>query len=176
LSVALTPIYLQATPKEARRKKDLYVHRPWLDHLFTVLFVGLVGFVVVTISKEETPEGSLPPWIQFLLLLLVVAAVVSGVKKVSAWLATILNTALTQAKLVDKPPLRGKVQLKKWQDQFWQLVVHVSMTAFEVYALSTDLSGMWTDMSLAWVPAPSIWKPTPLVRWLYWTQLVGVAP
>jgi hypothetical protein len=170
-SGAAMPPARQLTPKEARRKKDLYVHRPWLDHLFTVLLVLLVGFVFVTISKEAG-EGDVPAWVQFPILLLLVAAVVSAVKKLSAWLATILNTALVQAKLVDKPPLRGKVQMKKWQDQFWQLVVHVSMTAFEVYVLRTDLSGLWSDMSLAWVPEPRVWKPSRTVRLLYWTQLV----
>ncbi len=146
---------------------------PVLDHVFTFLFLALVAFVLYTISLEDAGnEELLPPWLQFVLLLFIVAAVVAIVKRLSTTLAHGVNTALVRAGLVDKAPIVGKVQMKKWQDQFWQFVVHVSMTIFEVHVLSTELSGLWGDMSNAWRPDPWEWHVGPVTRRLYLVQLV----
>jgi hypothetical protein len=167
--------FLVVFPVQApREKKDLYVHIPVLDHAFTLAFAALVVFVAHTVVEEEPQEGRLPSWLVLLVMIVGVAVVVAATKALSTWLAGVLNVSLVAAHLVHKPPIVGKAQMKKWQDQFWQFVVHVSMTAFEVYVLSTELGGLWTDMSTAWVPDPRTWKMTPLTRLLYLVQLVGI--
>lgn len=45
-------------------------------------------------------------------------------------------------------PLKKTVALKKWCDQSWQLVIHVSMTIFELYVLRDEK--WWQDQTTLW--------------------------
>ena len=155
------------------RKRDLYVPNPVLDHVFTAIFLALVVFVVYTISFEDTGTNDVAaPWVLFVALLFVVAGLVSLVKRISTTIAEGVNSFVVARGLVARPPIAGKVQMKKWQDQFWQFVVHVSMTVLEIHVLSTELSGLWGDMSNAWRPDPLVWVPEKWTRRLYLLQLV----
>ncbi len=156
------------------RTKGLYHANPVFDFALTAVFLFLAVFVVVTLAREEWTEDKLPPLGLFVVLMAAVAGLVALVRMAAVHTATFLNWWLVRVGLVDKAPIVGTVQLKKWQDQLWQLVVHVAMTVFEVHVLSTEMSGVWGDMARAWHPNPEGWKKTPLVRLLYLTQLVGV--
>jgi hypothetical protein len=88
----------------------------------------------------------------FLALCLVIDAVVARVKAVSSVAGTFLSNYVFAKGLVDSRPLAGKIQMKKWQEQSWQLCIHVSMSLLELYILSTE--DWWTDTITIWVPHP----------------------
>lgn len=167
------PAAVTPTARKKRAKKELYVHRAWLDHLLTALFFVEVAWVVTTFMSEAAdPSDWAPPMVCFLVYVVAVALVVNLVKKASTSVAGTLNRVLVQRGLVDKAPIAGPVQLKKWQDQAWQLVVHVTMTMAAVFVIHTETPGMWDDMSLSFQPAPWNWKAGPRMRILYQVQLV----
>jgi TLC domain len=127
--------------------KDIFVPNPILDHILTVLFLVELYYL----SKAMYQRDLL--WL-FLFNLLIVDAVVHRVKHLSKvfglWLC---NYLLKTGRLV-KNPLLGKIQMKKWQEQSWQLVIHVFASLLGWYILSKQT--WWSD-------GASIWLPNPLV-------------
>ena len=160
----------------ARRKKlEVYVPNPLLDHFLTVLFGLMIAFVVKVLYDEPQRQGDvLPPLVLFGLFLLGCSAFIFIVKFSSLYVADRINAVLLALGLVDKAPIIGKAQIRKWQDQSWQLVIHVTMTAAEVYLLTVDAPGLWSDMSLAWTPDPRLptFQPSFLLSRFYLFQLV----
>lgn len=47
-----------------------------------------------------------------------------------------------------RDPLKKKTTMKKWKDQAWQLVIHVSMSIFEFYILLDET--WWSDTDSMW--------------------------
>lgn len=173
----------QETPvvtKAARaRKHKVYVPKPGLDALLTSLFAIECVFMAVTIPFEERLYADeMPAGPVFIACLVLCAFLIWAVRRASLTVASGLNAVLPYLGLVAKPPIVGKTQLNKWQDQSWQLVVHVSMTAAEVYLFVYDVPGLWTDSSLAWVPDPADHStvPSTILQRFYLLQLVRGAP
>ena len=61
-------------------------------------------------------------------------------------------------------PLSKRRTMHKFQDQMWQLFIHGSMTAFELYILFVEERGVWTKEERAGVlnlEYASLWTPHP---------------
>lgn len=164
-------------PVRRRRKLQVYVPNPHLDLLLTLAFLGLSGFVLHMLWDEKSRGSEFAyPLFTFGVFVVGVALLIVAVKWASVHVASGLNVFLVWAGLVDKAPIVGRAQLRKWQDQSWQLTVHVSMLVFEVYLLVYDCPGMWTDTRLAWVPSPFVnYKPSTVLQRFYLLQLVRAA-
>jgi hypothetical protein len=63
-----------------------------------------------------------------------------------------LSELVFRTRLVDERPLSGPLQLKKWQEQAWQLAVHASFSVFELVILSDE--EWWMKPETSWVPHP----------------------
>lgn len=153
----------------------MYVPNPPLDHFLTALFAVEIVFVTFVLYDEsQKPDEENNPLATFAVFLGICYAMISIVRVLSVQVAYGVNRLLPYLGLVSKPPIQGRVQMNKWQDQSWQLVVHASMTATEVYILTYDCPGLWSDSFLAWVPSPFInYKPSLLLKRFYIFQLVG---
>ena len=91
-------------------KHALRVRVPWLA--CCALPVVQVAFVAHTLYVEApTPDDFAPPLLQFGVLLAAVAGVVAAVKRVSTWLADVINRKSMAWGLVDAEPLKGAVRL-----------------------------------------------------------------
>jgi len=66
-------------------------------------------------------------------------------------------------------PLGNATVLDKFLDQSWQLVIHVSMSAFELYMLSNET--WWDDTRTIWQPCPPTYRPKLVMRIYYLLQL-----
>lgn len=62
--------------------------------------------------------------------------------------------------------------MKKWSDQSWQFVVHVSMTVFELWLFATTEDGLLQNMATAFYPKPTMYKPSDRMVVFYMTQIV----
>jgi hypothetical protein len=165
------------TPKKGppRKKVQVYVPNPPLDHLLTVLFFGEMAFIAKVLYDEEPlPSDFLPPLATFGLYILICISLIYATKRASLVAARYVNTAILKLNLLDKPPVVGNLLLRKWQDQSWQLVIHVSMTACEAYILTYDTPGLFSNTFLAWDPKPfEPYRPSGLLQRFYLFQLVS---
>ena len=131
------------------------------------------GFIVYMLYAEPHRDGQgIPPLGLLGISLVVCSGFVYLVNYLSALVAERLKRKLVLAKLVTSMPVHSPALLKKWQDRCWQLIVHVTMTAIEIYILNTDLSGLWTNMDLAFEPLPFYYQTPYSVRLLYIVQFV----
>lgn len=165
------------TTSPRKRKLDIYIPNPPLDHALTVLFFVELAFVAKILFDEEAQPGDFTsPLGTFIVFLAACAGLIWIVKRSSLWVAGRINTLLLSAKVVEDAPIVGAKQLRKWQDQSWQFVIHVSMMAFEVYLLTYDCPGLWSATELAWVPSPfPPYRPSLLLSRFYLFQLVRFA-
>ena len=128
-----------------QRQKDIYTPNALLDALMTGLFL----LQVVIIVYEMWGRNMLG---LFAVLCIAIDALVFRVKAWSEWIGGRLSDLVADHGLVDERPLAAKIQLKKWQEQTWQLVVHASATIFEVAILSDE--EWWQKPETSWVPHP----------------------
>jgi hypothetical protein len=71
-------------------------------------------------------------------------------------------------------PLGKPVQAQKFQDQAWQFVVHMVMTAWAMSVLVENRdpdTNWWTHIEHTFIPAPMQQNHSPLLRHYYLTQL-----
>ena len=157
-----------------RKKNEIYVPNPVLGHVLTMLFFVLIAFVLWALYDEgRASNEAISPIATFGVCLVACSLLIWLCKLSSTLVAQLLNRLLVWAGFVDKAPISGRAQMKKLQDQSWQLVIHVSMAAFEVYLLNVDCPGLWSDSSLAWVPSPfGDYKPSTILKRFYLFQLV----
>lgn len=150
-----------------------FEENPPLQHLLTFIFFAQVAFILQMLWVEAPhPDQILHPLAILGIATVICSGFVFVVNGVSASVIAYLKRELVRRKLVTSMPVHSAALLKKWQDRSWQLIVHVSMTAFEIYVLCTDLSGVWQNPDLAWTPDPFTYKPTFAIRLLYIIQFV----
>jgi hypothetical protein len=123
--------------------EDLAVTAPnaLLDHALGILF----GFLVLRWLYEICTVGSIG--MIFLVCLVCVIAFVKINRVFFFWLGCQLSQWRNKPSVPDhaRNPLRvGGLQMKKWQDQAWQLTIHASMAVFEIYLLFKET--WWSDM------------------------------
>jgi hypothetical protein len=145
--------------------KNVFVPNQWLDGALTLLF----ALEVIYVAQHMWYLGYLP---HFIALLLLTDAVISRIKTAAFSFGKYLSTAVYQAKLVNSEPLSGKVQMKKWTEQSWQLVVHTVFAGLEWYLLTVE---PWYERpETQWVPHPDAQAKNPgtFLLVVYLAQLV----
>jgi len=142
------------------------VPNPVLDAVLTALFVGQVAWLL----WHMVASGTAP---EFAAVMAGVHVVVLLVQAGSTRLGRALSARLLAAGAVPADPLSGRVQLKKWQEQCWQLAVHAGFTAVELALLTGENAAWWDDPRTCWIPHPRDQHPlhTPLLRYFYLAQL-----
>jgi hypothetical protein len=128
-----------------QKHKEIYRHNALLDNVMTVLFLLQVS----AIGLEMWNRGMFGI---FLIMCIIIDALVYRVKSVSEWLGTVLSDKVFNDGMGDEKPLAGRIQMKKWQEQSWQLAVHVSMSILEFCILSDE--EWWSKPETSWVPHP----------------------
>ena len=128
-----------------QRQKDIYTPNALLDALMT----GLYLLQVVIILREMWSRNLLG---LFAVLCVGIDALVFRVKSSSEWVGGHLSELVYKLGLVEERPLAARIQLKKWQEQTWQLVVHASASLFEIMILSDE--EWWSKPETSWVPHP----------------------
>lgn len=125
--------------------KHIFVPNKWLDAVLTFLF--LVECVFVGWDMYGKSLLAL-----FICMLFLTDAVVARVKGVSYVVGRWLSTTVYKRGMVDSDPLSGKINMKKWTDQSWQLIVHVGCAGLEGFILWQE---PWLrDTRTCWVPHP----------------------
>jgi hypothetical protein len=125
--------------------KDIFVPNPWLDGLLTAAFLAECVYVASSLYDRGILAA-------FVAALFIADAVIHRVKRLSGALGTYLSKRVAAAGLVDTEPLSGRIQLKKWTEQSWQLFVHVFAALLEGYILSVE---PWYDNpATCWIPHP----------------------
>lgn len=115
-------------------KKDIFTPNPLLDQILTVIFLAEVAFAFWTMWDRGLA-------FYFLILCLIIDAIVSRVRHVSTVCGQWLSTKVFQKGFVDSAPLSGPIQMKKWNEQSWQLFIHVGFSLMEFYILLQVSSG-----------------------------------
>ena len=109
---------------------------PIVDTLLFSLLVGELGIILHTFAKEKQ-------MLCILITMIVVVALAVRLTKTSFAIGGRWFSRTFLQHLDD--PLKKKLALKKWCDQSWQLVIHVSMTIFELYVLRDEK--WWQDQT-----------------------------
>lgn len=117
-----------ASESEAAPKpKRLYHQKKVLETILHGLLILCVAFVPYIYWNEPHTIAL------FVGCLVVVHFWVIGVKQLAAVIGLKLSNLMYSAGIVERPPIKeNKSQMLKWQDQAWQLAIHVTMTAGEV--------------------------------------------
>ncbi|CAH0517013.1 unnamed protein product [Peronospora belbahrii] len=112
---------------------------PFLDNLLVCLLVCELGVILHTLWDDKQ---------MFCILVSMVFVVALAVKLTKTLFAMgggwFSRTFLQH--LGD--PLKKTVTMKKWCDQSWQLIIHVSMTIFELHVLRDET--WWQDTTTLW--------------------------
>jgi hypothetical protein len=130
---------------DMQRQKDIYTPNALLDALMTGIFL----LQVLIILREMFSRNLLG---LFAVMCVCIDALVFRVKASSEWIGGRLSDLVFHHKLVTEKPLAARIQLKKWQEQTWQLVVHAGASLFEIMILSDE--EWWSKPETSWVPHP----------------------
>jgi len=131
--------------QQMQAHKDIFVPNAYLDFICTALFLAECAFICYHLWGAGLLVG-------FLVLMFVTDSVISRVKISSYKIGRQLSVFVHKAGLVDVDPLSGKIQMKKWTEQSWQLFAHVVFSIVEWRILSEE---PWFDEpGTCWVPHP----------------------
>lgn len=111
-----------------RKAKKEYTHIPWLDNLLTLIFVALA-----VLTCYVLPVGDL---IHLGGYTVATVVAITSSKAAFLWLAPKIGTQAA----IEKPR-----NVRKFADQGWQMVIHASMSALELYILYEDDWKMWNE-------------------------------
>jgi hypothetical protein len=128
-----------------QNRKSLYVPNALLDNVLTAIF-----FLEIALLLYSMFEASM--LVIFLVLLILSDSVISRLKDFGQFTGRVLSSWLFRNGFVDCDPLSGKIQLKKWTNQSWQLAVHVACTLVELHILSSE--PWYDDPTTCWTPLP----------------------
>jgi len=145
--------------------KDIFVPNAILDFVCTAIFLLECAFVVWDLVDKHL-------FFVFIGLLFITDCVISRVKLASFAIGRRLSAWVHRLGLVDVDPLAGRIQMKKWTEQSWQLFVHVTFAIMEARILAEE--PWYDDPATCWIPHPfdqAGSHRTDLVV-LYLTQLV----
>jgi hypothetical protein len=125
--------------------KDIFVPNPWLDGALTLAFLAECAYVASSLYDRGILAA-------FVAALFITDAVIHRVKRLSAAVGTYLSRRVAAAGMVESEPLSGRIQLKKWTEQSWQLFVHVLAALLEGHILAGE---PWYDNpATCWIPHP----------------------
>lgn len=111
-------------------QKDAFKPNALLDLVLTVAFIALCLLMADVLRGQGLLLG-------FSIGIVICHMVVHRIREVGALVAHGIGNWSVARGLVDANPFLSSLQMKKWQDQFWQLAVHVAVSAMEFYILST---------------------------------------
>ena len=134
-----------------QERKDIFVPNRWLDLIMTALFI----LECVLVAKSLAEQGMLAA---FALALLMVDAFVHRVKGLAADIGRWMSSRLLAIGAVDADPLGGRIQMKKWQEQSWQLAIHVAFSIAEGIILTEET--WYTVPATCWIPHPFTQRET----------------
>jgi ceramide synthetase len=143
------------------KRRAGWAHRPnkALDVLLNGSYVGLVVYTFWVFGDEPLSCAILAGAI---VAMHGVVWLSSGFfRALGKWLSAVTFAAGMVNGAQD--PLKPRLQMKKWLDQSWQLLIHVSMTAMELWVLADEV---W------WQDTPTCWQPA---TWLQGTHLIKPA-
>jgi hypothetical protein len=108
----------------------------------------------------------------FAALLLATDAVVKRVQDLAAQLGRRIAAICMRLGALEADPLSGRIQMKKWQEQSWQMFVHIGFTVMEMIILR-ESPQWWADPRTCWIPHPRDQGPlhSPMLRFFYLAQL-----
>jgi len=129
---------------------------PTLDNVITIVFI-LECIGCVWMMRDEP---------QYLLVLFGLLVVTAGAILFTKFVFRRLAVAIDVKGAMTGP--RGQYNLKKFEDQSWQLVIHVSMT---IFACSVIDWKWWTEHETIWQPCPRKQNPSPGLVIFFMTQL-----
>jgi ceramide synthetase len=120
--------------------KSIPKPNPLVDGVLMLIFA--TELVVIGSTLLDTDREMLA----YLLALIVIVAIAVAVTKlvfatVGGWFSRTFLQHLGD-------PLKKAVTMKKWCDQSWQLVIHVSMTIFELIVMADET--WWQDTTSLW--------------------------
>jgi len=124
----------------------------WLDHALTGAFLGQCVFVPWMAWRLKGGAGAG----MYVALLVAVGAVIEA----SKWLARAFGGWLSDR--LPTKPLATPVQMKKFSEQFWQLVVHAGMAALEWHVVSRE--DWWDNAESVWMPSDKEEAASPGLR------------
>ena len=126
---------------------------PFIDHTLGLFLLGLVFQFVHHIYQQHSNAEPLLHHTAFALLITAVAVYL--VRNTAQSVGQLISKSRTHSgiPLSCRQPLASQVAQKKWRDQSWQLVIHVSMTIWEVKLLSENKQ-WWKDPVTIFVPCP----------------------
>lgn len=115
--------------------KSIPKPNPLVDGVLMLIFVIELGIIGTTLFENDREM------LAYLLGLIVVVAIAVAVTKyvfatAGGWFSRTFLQHLGD-------PLKKTVTMKKWCDQSWQLVIHASMTIFELVVLADET--WWQD-------------------------------
>lgn len=136
------------------------------DMCCTVLFLVEIFALLRHAQNRSKNEGEEQVLVQLVIGTITLVFAIFVCKRIGGEIGKYISRNFVAGDPMSKPVLQSK-----FSDQFWQLVVHVSMTIFELMILSeNDFSWLWNPDE-TWIPPP--WKQSinPLVEKFYLTQL-----
>jgi len=147
-AAASPPVNSKEPGKKAQKKaKTPRIIAPWLDDLLTFLFFGELAYM----GTSFYASGELGT---FLVYIALSGLAIVITREVFGFFAVRFSRLfLTQ----HGDPMKNPLILKKAKDQAWQLVIHASMTIFEIWLLSLDNWKWWEETEHAWIPYPARW-------------------
>lgn len=147
--------------------KDIAPHKPILDFILTFFFVLVTGMTLWGLQQR----GYIPI---FLVILVITDACIFRVKQLSEMFGAWLSKALVRYGFTDVEPMTGTIQLKKWTEQSWQLVMHIVFSVVEIYILFFHRPEWWDNTDTVWIPHPRRqWDlESPIVHSIYLIQMV----
>jgi hypothetical protein len=160
----------QAEPlkKEKPMKSDLSGSKehPYFDGLLQVIFFAECFWLVLVFAPAKSQLLDPLAWSNVALIglfTLVVSQVVwintAFYGYVGKWISDLTTGHF-----------RKHRALKNFQNQGWQLTVHLSMTLWELYVLYQEPQ-WWFNTASIWTPHPEEFTPSMAIRMLYLVQL-----
>jgi hypothetical protein len=102
--------------KKKGKPERAYIEVAWLDNVLTALFVVLCTCTIFTLL------GDLEGLLGLGLMLFIVALKINAIRFLSKHLGRLIDF---------NGMLLKRINMKKFEDQMWQLAIHVSMSAAE---------------------------------------------
>jgi ceramide synthetase len=140
-------------------KTGLEPVNPITDQVLGVIFVSLMLRLAYALYLDHDLA------ITFACCLLVVLAAIVTCK-IMAFVFGMMFSRWRQASYIpvaSRHPLKSKLTMSKFQDQAWQLVIHSSMSAYEVYLLQGTT--WWENPQSCFDPCPSTYPEQQDYSW-----------
>jgi len=127
---------------------------PLLDHTLGIVLIFLV-YQFCSYEYQQQVDTTTPLVLHTLFALLVTSVSVYCVRRTAQSVGQMLSNYRDHDGIPAscRRPLASGVAQKKWRDQSWQLVIHLSMTVWEVRLLSHNVQ-WWNDPVTMFTPCP----------------------